>query len=254
MCERGNFVHNMLIEMVEKMRRQSKKNPWRNTRNDFHMPWNKIYSWMIMISMPLALLTMAPNVIMRSGAFYSYFLSKTGVVKEIPYAIEMEDVRDTFKNFMWHKSSVFNLREQDAAYMPQMVFTKVDSQIMSFARNITDVLAVICLLAIVVAIIAAVKLFAAKKRDLLFDSYKRAMIITGIGLVICSVIIFVPTLRTGIFRGRFGDTFPPGDVLIQIFDAGFPIYYGVGCIIVTIVLALGITYLMKEFVANRKLF
>lgn len=235
------------------MRRQSKKNPWRNTRNDFKMPWNKIYGVTLILTIPVMLLTIVPNIVLRSSAFYSYFLSKTGVVKEIPYAIEKDDVCNTFVDFMLHKMENFNLMEKEG-YMPQLVFTKLDNEIMSFVRGAVDTLAVIGVIALILAIIAIVKLYTNKKKDFLFDQFKISMIVTAVVFAIHSVVIFVKAIRMGLFRGFFGDEFPPGDVLIQIFDAGFPVYYGASVIVVAVVLSLGIIYLMNKFVARRKLF
>ena len=235
------------------MRRQSKKNPWRNTRNDFEIPWNKIYGITLILSIPVLLFTIVPNIVLRANAFYSYFLSKTGIVREIPYAIDKEDVCNTFVDFMLHKMQNFNLMEKEG-YMPQLVFTKMDNEIMSFTRSFLDIIAIIGIIAMVFAIVAIVKLYTNKKKDFLFDQFKISMIVTGIVLAIHSAIIFIPSIRMNLFRGYFGSHFPPGDVLIQIFDAGFPIYYGASVIVVTIVLSLGIAYLMNKFVARRKLF
>ena len=235
------------------MRRKSKKNPWRNTRNDFEMPWNKIHGVTMVVTTALMLITLVPNIVLRSGVFYSYFLSRTGVVKEIPYAIEMADVRDTFTDFMWHKMQNFNLMEKEG-YMPQLVFTKFDNEIMTFIRTAMDVMAVIGIIALIIGIFAAAKLYLNKKKDFMFESYKISMLLTGILMAIHGLVLFVPAIRHGIFTASFGAEYPPGDVLLQIFEAGFPIYYGAGLLIVTAVLALGITYLMVKFVARRKMF
>lgn len=235
------------------MRRHSKKNPWRNTRNDFNMPWNKIYGITIILFIPVILFTLVTNIVLRSSAFYSYFLSKTGVVKEIPYDIEKQDVCDTFVNFMLHKMENFNLMEKEG-YMPQLVFTKLDNEIMSFIRGGLDVLAIVGIIALILAIVAGVKLYTKKKREFLFDQFKISMVVTAIVFAIHSIVIFIPTIRMGAFRGYFGSEYPPGDVLIQIFDAGFSVYYGGSVIVVAIVLSLGIGYLMHKFVACRKLF
>ena len=235
------------------MRRRSKKNPWRNTRNDFKMPWNRIYGVMVIIAVPVMLVTLVPNLVLRSGTFYSYFLSKTGIVKEIPYAIEMEDVRDTFRNFMWHRMSGFNLMEKEG-YMPQQVFTSSDNVIMGFMRTSADIMAVIGIIALILFLVAAIRLYINKKNDFLYDKFKISLIVAAVFTAVNSLIIFVPEIRTGIFRGYFGNRFPPGDVLIQIFDAGFPVYYAGGVIVVTIVAGAGLIYLMKKFVGSRNLF
>lgn len=235
------------------MRRQSKKNPWRNTRNDFEMPWNKIYGVMMVISTAIMLITLAPNIVLRSGVFYSYFLSKTGVVKEIPYAVEMGDVRDTFKDFMWHKMQNFNLMEKEG-YMPQLVFTKMDNEIMSFIRGTMDILALVGIVALILFIFSGIKLYLNKKKDYMFNAYKISMILTVILMALHCVVLFVPFIREYLFVARYGSEYPPGDVLLQIFQAGLPVYYGCGILLVGFVLSLGITYLMVKFVARRKMF
>lgn len=235
------------------MRRQSRKNPWRNTRNDFKMPWTKIYGVMFIIFIAVALIMLLPNIVLRIGVFYSYFLSKTGVVKDIPYAIEMADVRDTFVDYMRHQIENFNLMEKEG-YMPQLVFTKLDNEIMSFVRGSMDIMAIVGIIALVIAIVAGIKLYTSNKKDYMFGVYKISLIVTAILLAIHSVILFVPNIRQTLFVAKFGSEYPPGDVLIQIFEAGLPIYYGIGVLVVGLGAVLGITYLMIKFVASRKMF
>ena len=42
---------------------RAKRNPWRNTRNDYNMPWNDIFAAIFMAILPLIVVIFASNII-----------------------------------------------------------------------------------------------------------------------------------------------------------------------------------------------
>ena len=44
---------------------RAKRNPWRNTRNDYNMPWNDIFAAIFMAILPLIVVIFASNIIIR---------------------------------------------------------------------------------------------------------------------------------------------------------------------------------------------
>lgn len=235
------------------MRIQSRKNPWRNTRRDFEMPWMKIGAFFLTLCIPVIFFLAVPNIVMRSGAFYSYFLSRTEIVREVPYSVETEDIVNTFSRFMQHRMETFNIREK-SEYMPQMVFSPEDEHVMMFFRNALDIMAVVAFIMLMVCIAAVALMMKNKGSKRVFESYVKASYITAALIVLHSLVFFIKPVRKALFAGMFGTEFPPGDVLLQIFDASFAVYYGGAVIAVMLVLGAALFYVMKRFVASRKMF
>ena len=52
----------------------------------------------------------------------------------------------------------------------------------------------------------------------------------------------------------FGVRFEPGDVLIQIFDAKLPVYFGVWQLMVSLVIMIAVTYIINKLFGRRKMF
>lgn len=238
---------------MKNIRRKSKRNPWRNTRNDFVIPWNDIGAAIFMAILPIMIILIAGNVVVRSETFYSYYVSKTEVVKEIPYEIENQDVSETFGKFMMHKTSEFQLKE-NSEYMPQQVFNERDAKVMHSIRTIADVLLIVGIVLFVACFAIGFYLCRQGEKKILYESFINSWVWFAVLLLANGVIYFVPAVRELIFKEMYGVRFPPGDVLIQIFETKLPTYFGVALILASIVLAAAVFYVMNKFVKKQKMF
>lgn len=237
----------------KKIRRRSKRNPWRNTRNDFKMPWNNIISVIFTIALPIAVIMSSINIVLRNGAFYSFFLSRTGIVKEIPYSVDVPDIKDTFYKYMLHMKDRFSLKE-NSEYLPQQVFNEKDNIVMEQIRTVVDICLIVAFIFIIVALVCAILLFVREEKKLLYKRFKTSVVISMILIAINSVVFLISPIRSSLFVSAFGEKFPPGDVLIQIFEAGIHIHYIVWNIITAGIILLIVFYLMKKFVIKHKMF
>lgn len=114
---------------MKNISKRSRRNPWRNTRNDFKMPWQNIWATLLTVLLPFGILFLASNIVLRSSAFYTFYVSRSGVARELPYSIENSDVARAFHDFMMHGKSTFSLTE-NRDYKPQQVFGEKAADVM----------------------------------------------------------------------------------------------------------------------------
>lgn len=233
--------------------KRSKRNPWRNTRNDFKMPWAGILTVIFAALLPLSMIFLAGNLIVRSGAFYTFYVARSEVIKEIPYEVENSDISDAFHDFMLHKNAVFALKE-NSDYKPQQVFSEQAAQVMGDFRLMMDILLAIGAALFILCAVIGIMMYKKNHGKLLYKRYLNSWIWLGALLVVSSVLIFIPAIRNGIFFKIYGDDFPPGDCLLKIFEMDFWTYFGSAQLIITMALMLGVLYLMKKFVVAHKMF
>lgn len=230
-----------------------KGNPWRNTRNDKSIPWMDILGAIFMVLLPILIICISSNIVLRSGTFYSFYFSKTAVINEIPYHTSNEELTATFSNFMMHKSNGFKLTE-NSDYMPQQVFNQRDGQVMESIRGYVDDIALGAILLFVMVAAIYALLYFHKEKKLLYGSYAHSVIWFIVLLAVEASVFLVPFLRELIFKTLFGVRFPLSDVLIILFENQLATYMGIGIILTSIVLMVVVYYFMKTTVSDRKMF
>ncbi|MEG0291887.1 MAG: DUF1461 domain-containing protein [Anaerovoracaceae bacterium] len=243
----------MNLEKRKSYRRNSKKNPWRNTRNDKEIPWREIWAAVFMIILPIMVVTLATNFVFRSEAFYSFHFAKTEVVKEIPFSITQEDLSKTFADYMQHKSSTFQLVEK-TEYMPQKLFNDRDGNIMATIRMILDVGLVFSMIFLIGALSIFAFLIRKGEKQLIYGRFLDSLTFFGALLLVNLAINLIVPVRELIFRMLFGVRFPPGDVLIQIFQTKFSLYLAGWELVASVVIMGVIGYFVHLLASRRKMF
>lgn len=231
----------------------SKNNPWRNTRQDKEIPWNKILSAVFMIILPIVVVCLSTNVVLRMGSFYSFAFEKTGVVSEIPFSISQESLVNTFSDFMIHKTGEFQLVEE-TDYMPQKLFSEKDQWVMNNIRLILDILLLITIVLFVVGIIIFIHMLKEGEKALIYDRAKKGVVIFSVLAIMNFIICIIPGSLTAMIRILFGGKFIPGDVLIQILETKVPMYFGIWQLVASIALMVVIGCVIHNYASRRKMF
>ena len=232
---------------------RAKRNPWRNTRNDYNMPWNDIFAAIFMAILPLIVVIFASNIIIRGTFFYSFYFTRTDVVKEIPYEIKKDQLIENFGKYMQHRKSDFQIKE-NSKYKPQNVFTDRGISIMQNIRTIFDVSLAIGISLAVVALVIVIYLYRQKEKRLIYESFTNSVIWFSVICAIYGGALLITPIRKLIFRILYGVRFEPGDVLIQIFKTHLPSYYAIMTLILAVMMMIVIWYLMNKFVSYQKMF
>lgn len=233
--------------------RKAKRNPWRNTRNDYNMPWHDIMASIFMAILPLLVIVISSNVTLRGNFFYSFYFTRTDVTKEIPYEIKKNEMIDHFSKFMQHRKGDFQIKEK-SDYKPQNVFTQRDVSIMKNIRGIYDISLIISVILTIVVLSIVIYLYRQKEKRLIYESFTSSLIWFAVICIIYGGTIFVGPVRRLIFKTLYGVRFEPGDVLIQIFKSQFPAYYGIMSLAISVAIMMVIYYLVNRFVSYKKMF
>ncbi len=240
-------------KLITKLSKSSRKNPWRNTRNDFKMPWEKILGVVFLIFFPIAVIATAFNIVVRSNIFYTFYVSRSEVVGQLPYELEKENLSDAFRDFMIHKNSVFALTE-NSEYKPQQVFSDKDANMMADFRMVADILFIIGVLAIGVCVIIGIYFCREKLNKRLYSRYLKSWFFVVPIFAIFALLTLITPLRNAIITGLYGGNFEPNDSLLAIYNTQFWGYLTGFFGVVLLVLMLLVLYIMKKFIVVRKMF
>lgn len=232
---------------------KSKRNPWRNTRRDYDIPWDSIKGAILVFLIPFVILTLALNLTYRSSQFYSFYFTRTDVVKDIPFVAEGDDMTHTFSRFMQHRMERFTLTEK-SDYKPQEVFNLRDGQVMYFLRKALDIQLFIGFICGLLALIFFIQLYRKGKKALLYERFIDSQILLTVFLAVHMLLCFVVPVRDLLFRYFFGVRFPPGDVLIQIFQSKLPEYGAVSVLLISLLILAIFWYLARRSISRRKMF
>lgn len=234
-------------------RRQSTRNPWRNTRNDVEIPWNRIFAWIFVVVMPLSILFISMNIILRVPNSYASFLTRSEAMREVPFQVTEEEVVDTFALYMQHRASEFSLQD-GVEYKPQPVFGQRDKEAIHRLRKFADLTMALGLILFIFSLAIFIRLFVKGQKELLYFRMADSRVVMLALVVLLNLAAFVPKVRTGLLRVSFGVKFPPGDVLSTFVDCGMVQCLSVMVSIVCIIWMVLLGYISWKLLAEKKLF
>lgn len=219
------------------MFRRPAKNPWRNTRNDKTIPWKQIFAWIFVVTLPISILAFSWNLVLRMPQSYSIYLTRSKVMREVPFRVTDEEIAQTFGKFMQHRSDDFQLRD-NVEYKPQKVFSKRDGKAMAKLRKFLDGFLILGLVTSIISIAIFVYLYQRKEKQLLYHRFADSRIVLLATIVLLALEAFLPNIRQGVLRRVFGVQFPAGDVLVSFVENQMVQYLAAMIIAVVIAMTL----------------
>lgn len=229
------------------------KNPWRNTRRDKEFPWNSMFAWVLVIGLPIAVLFLSINLTFRAPQTYSYYFTKSNVIKEIPFKIQNEDITDVIVRYMQHRSDKFQLME-NSEYKPNRVFNQRDAKTMKLLRISLDIMMAVAVIAAAISTYVYVRLYKRKEKELLRYRLADSRVLFGVMLVFGLTAVFISPVRKVLLRTFFGVRFPNEDVLVTVTEHGIFQYFSIFAAAISLVLMVLLWRLEKYFIGKRKLF
>lgn len=238
---------------MKSYRRNSRRNPWRNTRKRREIPIEKVMVWILIISIPLMVICLTSNLVLRVSDTYQYNLRSTQAVSETGRLISEEKVIELFGDFMSGKTDDFVLMEE-VEYQPENVFGPEDQRAMTNLRNALDIILAVGLVNFFVTALIYFFLIRWRKKEIHMKAYK-CSIWTFILLTIAnSMIKLMPSLRDATWGRIFGTEFPKHDVLIQLLEKSFALHVTIFDIIVSSVLMAILGYGTWKVAGRKKMF
>ena len=234
-------------------RKNSRRNPWRNTRKRREIPIEKILAWLLIISIPLMIICLTANLVMRLSDTYQYNLRATQSVSQTGRMISEEKLIDLFGDFMMGETDDFVLME-DVEYQPENVFNDKDQKVMTNLRDALDIILVVGLISFFVTALVYFFLIRWRKKEIHLQNYKRSIWSFVILTIINSMIKLVPALRDATWGRVFGTDFPKRNVLIQILEKSFALHVTIFDIIISTVLMAILGYVTWQVAGRKKIF
>ncbi len=234
-------------------RKNSRRNPWRNTRRRREIPIEKIMAWLLIISIPLMIICLTSNLVLRLPDTYQYNLRATQSVSQTGRMISEDKVIELFGDFMSGKTDELVLMEE-VEYQPENVFHPEDEKAMTNLRNALDIILIVGLLNLGITALIYFFLIRWRKKEIHLQNYKRSIWSFALLTVANSLIKLVPPLREATWGRIFGTDFPKHDVLIQILEKSFALHVTIFDVIISTVLMAILGYVTWQVAGRKKIF
>ncbi len=201
-------------------RRNSRRNPWRNTRKKREIHWEKLLGILVIISVPLMIVCLSLNIVLRTPDVYQYDLRATQAIDQATVIIDEEKLVTLIGDFMIGKTDDFTLLEE-VEYKPEDIFTTQDKKYMKGFRSLVDLFALIGLGMLIINVLVYFFLIRWRKKSTLMKSIK----ISG-GLLLLLVLFYDLTLLvTSLWNVTWGKLLPgplpKEDMLLVLFQEKF---------------------------------
>jgi hypothetical protein len=205
---------------MKSYRVNSRKNPWRNTRDIKSVDPAKVWGILLTVFMPIMIITIALNVTMRLPDSYDFNMSSSEILDTMTTQIDQQTLSNLFGDYMQHRTDVFQMK-QNTSYNPQNVFNAADQKFMYNIRHSLDMTAAIAILAVIITGLAMFFLIRWRKHEIHMKAFKRGAVIFFILTALNTAVKLITPLFDKLIDPIRGTGFVEGDPLITILSAGF---------------------------------
>ncbi len=234
-------------------RRNSRRNPWRNTRKKREIPWERMLGFFTIISIPLMIIALSVNIVFRTPDVYQYNLKATQSVEQINVLIEEEKLVNLIGDFMLGKTDEFVLMEE-VEYKPEDIFTPLDKEFMRDFRNIIDLFAFIGIAMFIITGVVYFFLIRWRKKETLMKSVKRGGWMLLLLLIFNDLTFLVSPLWKVTWGKLLPGALPEGDLLLALFEEKFMVHVTVFHTVIVGILFGLLFYATWKVAGKRKLF
>ena len=240
----------------KRYRRQSKKNPWRNTLNDreYHTPdWKRYVGWLLVLTIPVMCAGLSLGFLARAGDVYQFNFRATQAVEMSHRYVSQDDVVALISDYMNGKTDDFTLM-QSVDYMPENVFSEEDQEAMALYRRYINRVTIAGGAGALCTAILFVLMVRWRRKDL----HRTCTYAAAVPLLMLLVAQFaakaVPSLRVLTYGRVIPVTFPEGDFLVYIAEESFGRQLAVFEIIGALILYFLLIYVTLKVAGKDRLF
>ena len=237
-------------------RRQSKKNPWRNTLNDreYHSPdWKKYVGLLLILTIPVMCVGLSFGLLTRAADVYQFNFRATQAIELSHRYVAQDDVVKLLSDFMSWDTDEFVLM-QNVDYEPENVFSEEDQQAMLLYRRYADRV----LIAGIAGALCTAILFILMVRWNRKDRHRACTYAAAVPLAAILVFQFaaksVPHLRAVTYGRIIPVEFPEGDFLVYIAQESFGRQLAVFEAIAALILYFLLIYVTLRVAGKDRLF
>ncbi len=174
------------------------RNPWKINLNKKRTPWTQILAPILIITIPVCVMMITDNTLMRLPDLYKYHLLSSEILSERMITADENKVAQLISDYMLHKTGKFQMKE-DLEYMPDDLFTTSDGQMMHHIRDLVDIELMVGFLSLIVTIAIITYLVRRREKDLLLKSFYLCLPIFVIMQIVDVFVLMFRPIRNRVF-------------------------------------------------------
>lgn len=241
------------MKWMGKRRRQRREDSWKRTVNRRGDNLYRRVADVIVFSVPLAVVCLVANVIMRMKDVYSYSLSASGIIGATTISTTEDDFIGLMTDYMNGKTDEFALME-NSEFDPEPIFSALDQQAMAGARSVLWAMLVIGIVALVLSAAAYFLMVRWRVKDIFMKRFN-ACVWVFIALELINIVtVCVPKIRMMTWGRLIPMEFPDGDNLVILLGDAFPRQVVMFETIAAVVVMIAAGYLTRSIAGRRKMF
>jgi hypothetical protein len=195
-------------------------NPWKVNLTKKSIPWARILAPILIVSIPLSVLLVVDNGVMRLPDLYKYHFLSSEILSERMVAADEDDVAQLMSDYLLHQTNQFQMKE-DLDYMPADVFTKADGKMFQGLRSLLDIQAIVGICMLLLTIVLIVFILRKKERDLLLQSFYYSLPIFALIKIIEIAMMMFGPIRNWVFGIPTIEGAATEDLVPALLDSAF---------------------------------
>lgn len=238
---------------MKRYRRNSRKNPWRNTNKIRQYDKKKIMAAVLVISLPIAVIALVTNLVLRLPDIYEYSLSSSNILKNTTLAVSKDDVKKVISEYLQGKTGELKLVE-NTEYKPEDIFSKEDKAAMHSLKIFLNVILGIGILFFIVTAVICFFMMRWRVKGVFMEGYKRSLWVFAILQALNVIIALMEPLWKNIYGLFMLTKFSDGDKMVMILGDAFPRQVAMFQLIIGGVIMALVGYLTWSVAGRKKLF
>lgn len=184
--------------------------------------FNYLLSFILAITLPLTILILSSNLILRTSEVYVYHFNDSQVVRELPYSVEERDVASAISAYWSQRGSEsFQVYEDNGKYKDP-VFEEKEQVVMYKARKLINLHLFAGLLLMVISAVIYIYLLKREFRAALRNRYKFSVAFAAIMMIARIVLISTKSFRVWAYDYLIGiDLGKESNLLLLLGDPFF---------------------------------
>ncbi len=207
--------------IMRRRRKRRREDSWKRTVNRRSDTTYSRVASVIVVSVPLAVVCLVMNIIMRMKDVYSYSLSASGIIGKTTISTSEEEILALITNFMNGKTDEFALME-NSPYDPEQIFSALDQQVMTDTRAFLHIVLVIGLIALAVSAIAYFLLIRWRVKEIFMKRFKISVVVFAVLEVFNILTVCIEPVRKAVYGSIIPMDLPDGDNLALLLGEAFP--------------------------------
>ena len=234
-------------------RRRRREDSWKRAVNRRDDTIYKRVANVIVFSVPIAVICLVANVIMRMKDVYSYSLSASGIIGATTVSTSEDELLGLITNFMTGKTDEFALME-NSEFDPEQIFSALDQQAMTDARHVLDIMLIIGVVMLVLSVVAYWLLIRWRVREIFMKRFKVCVGVFAVLEILNILTVCIAPLRAATWGLLIPMEFPDGDNLVLLLSDAFPRQVVMFEAIAGVFAMLLLGYLTWNVAGRRKMF